>query len=187
MNTITKLFAAAALLASTSTAVLAQGDAGAGAGASGDVNVNAGNSGVGVGVGGDAGANANSNAGGANASGNVNANAGASADGSINYGSIISELRTSSVTAADIEGLDATANIQIVTLSELRGNAAENASGLDEALSSLETSMEELRTAMEANTEISAALEAEGYTMDDVVAVTIGTDNSVTIVVDDAA
>ncbi|WP_196259013.1 hypothetical protein [Pelagibacterium limicola] len=165
MNTFVKLFASAALLASSSTAVLAQADAGVGV--SGDVDVE-------VGVGGEAGTNASGNA-------------KASGHGETNYGSIISSLRTSGVTAADIEGLDATASIRIIALSDIRGNAAANASALDAALGSLETSIADIRAALGASAAISAALEAEGYTVDDVVAVTVEGGASVTIIVDDAA
>lgn len=182
MYKLTKLLATTALIAGASTAALAQADVNVDAGADGAVGVEAGDNGVGV----DVGAGAEGNAGaGLNGNANANANAAGNASAGVNYGQIISDLRTGGVTVADIEGLEAGADVQIVTLSEIRGNAAENASALDEAVSSLEASIGELRTALEANAEISAELEAEGYTADDVVAVTTSADGSVTIIVDD--
>lgn len=184
MYKLTKLLATTALIAGASSAALAQADVNVDAGADGAVGVEAGDNGVGVDVG--AGAEGNAGAGlNGNANANADANAAGNASAGVNYGQIISDLRTGGVTVADIEGLEAGADVQIVTLSEIRGNAAENASALDEAVSSLEASIGELRTVLEANAEISAELEAEGYTADDVVAVTTSADGSVTIIVDD--
>lgn len=181
MKTFTKLFATAAILASTSTYALAQADVGIDAGVDAevgaDVDANAGNNGVGLGVGGDANANANANA---------NADANAAGAGDVNYGQIISSLQTSNVAAADIEAIDADAQIDIITLSEIKGNAAENASALDEAVSAQSDSLADLTAAFEANTDVSAALEAEGYTTDQIVAVTSSGEGSLIIVVDDA-
>ncbi|WMT92637.1 hypothetical protein [Pelagibacterium sp. H642] len=197
MKTFTKLIATAAILASTSTFALAQADVGidagvdagvdtgvdAGAdtgvdaGVGADVDANAGNNGVGLGVGGDANANANADA---------NADANAAAAGDVNYGQIISSLQTSNVAAADIEAIGADAQIDIITLSEIKGNAAENASALDEAVSAQSASLADLTAAIEANADVSAALEAEGYTTDQIVAVTSSGEGSLTIVVDDA-
>jgi hypothetical protein len=195
MNTVTKLTAIATILASTSSWAMAQSDVGAGAGA--NVGVDAGGASVGTGV--DANANAggnNGNAGanvnastqaGANNSANANANAGANAAGNaeVNYGSIISSLRTSTVTGADIEALGADAQIDIVTLAELQGNAAENSAALGEAVSAQATSLAELTAAIEANADVQAALTAEGFTSDQIVAVTSSGEGNLTIVVDD--
>jgi len=195
MNTVMKLTAIAAILASTSSWAMAQADVGAGAGA--NVGVDAGGASVGTGV--DANANAGGNNGNGNAGANVNANAqagannsangnaGANATGSteVNYGSIISSLRTSNVTAADIEALGADAQIEIVTLAELQGNAAENSAALGEAVSAQATSLTELTAAIAANADVQAALSAEGFTSDQIVAVTSSGEGNLTIVVDD--
>lgn len=176
MKTFTKLFATAAILASTSTFALAQADAGADVGAGVDagagVEVDAGNNGVGVGVGGDANANAN-------------ADAKPNADTEMNFGSIISSLRTSNVAAADIEALGADAQIDVISISEIQGEAAENASALEEAVSAQSASLADITAAIEANADVSAALEAEGYTTDQIVAVTSSGEGNLTIVVDD--
>ena len=142
MKTLTTLFAATALMASVSTAALAQVSAGGALDASGGVSVDAGSTSVDAGASTNANANASSNSS-TNASGsNDNLNAGAStatgADATLNYGMIISDLNTSTTTAADIEALGTDVQIDVVTLSELRGNAGENASALDQALSAQE-------------------------------------------------
>lgn len=180
MNTFTKLLAATALMASTSTAALAQVDVGADVGA--DVE-----------VGTDGGPNANANE---NAAANANANAGGNglavgqqADGaaSLNYGNIVSSLRTSTVTSADVEALEAGAEVQVINLADLQGNAGENASAIDQAVADAETDIEDLRTAISANAEVAAALEAAGYAADNVVAVTTGAEGGLILVVDEAA
>lgn len=174
MRTISKLFAAAALVASTSTFALAQADVGVEV--EGDVGVEAGV---------DAGANANANSNAANANANANANPNAAA-GNVNYGQIISSLRTSTIAASDIEALGADAQIEVITLSEVRGDAAENASALDEAVSAQSASLADLTAAIEANAEVAAALEAAGFTADQIVAVSSSGEGQLTIVVDDS-
>lgn len=181
MKTFTKLVASAVLLASTSTYALGQADVGVDTGVDAeigaDVDANADNNGVGLGVGGDANANANANA---DANGNANA-----AAGDVNYGQIISSLQTSNVAAADIEAIGSDARIDVVTLSEIEGNAGENASALEEAVSAQAASLGELTAAIEANADVSAALQAQGYTSDQIVAVTSSGEGSLTIVVDE--
>lgn len=171
MKTYTTFLAAAALIASTSTLALAQAEVEVDAGAAGDVGVEAG-----------------ADAAGANAGGNADANANANANaGEVNFGSIVSSLRTSSVAAADIEALGADAQIDVVTLAEIQGNAAENASAIDEAVSTQSATLADLTAAIEANADVAAALEAEGFTVDQIVAVTSSGEGNLTIVVDDAA
>lgn len=110
------------------------------------------------------------------------------AQGDLNYGSIISDLRTSSVTSADVEAFVASnTEVTIVTLAELRGNAAENASALDHAVNAQATALADLRVAIAANADIMAELEAAGYTANQVVAVTTSVEGDVTLVVDAAA
>jgi hypothetical protein len=181
MNVFTKILAATALLASTSTAALAQAQVDVGVGAGGNAGVEAGN-----GNGNAGGSTAVGIDGNANASANANANRGGQADVST-YGDVISSLRTSTVTPEDIEGLAVDTAVTVVVLSELRGNAAENASALDQALAAQETSIDELRPSLEARAEVQAALEAEGFTTDDVVAVSLQADGSLTVIVDASA
>jgi len=162
-----------ALMATTvSTAAFAQTtstDAGAGVGA--DVS-------AGASVGADASTNASGNS---NAADKGNSKA---AKG--NYGQLISGLQSSEVSADVVSGLDVEADATITLLSDLKGEAAENASALDNALSKQEDSIADLRTEIETNAELMAALEAEGYSVDQVVAVNSANSGEITLVVDDS-
>lgn len=206
----------AALDAAGSVSVDAAG-ASVDAGATGNANANAnsnaggnGNSNAGGAANSDAGGNANSNAGGngngalnaaanSNAGGNASANASTSAEGQLNYGQIISELRTSTTGATDIEALgEESIEVEVVTLSELQGSAGENASALEQAVSTESTLVTELKAegATDAYPQlhdaITAAIQAEfgaesEYSMEDVVAITSSADGQVTVIIDDAA
>ena len=161
-----------ALMATTlSTATFAQSastDGNAGVGA--DVS-------AGASVGADASTNASDNSNAAAADkGNSKAAKG-------NYGQLISGLQTSEVSADVVSGLDAEADATITLLSELK---AENASALDNALSKQEEGIADLRTEIEANAELMSALEAEGYSVDQVVAVNSANSGEITLVVDDS-
>jgi hypothetical protein len=193
---IVKLTIAGLLAASVSTAALAQGagqgvgaEAAAGAGANASAGAGqGGNQGVGIGAGGGVGVGAGAGAGagaahGADVSAAARAGAPARADAP-NYGTVISSLRSSRVASADVEAVDDSTTIRIYTLADLRGNAAENAQALDNALADQQGTVSDLRTEIEANTTLAAALEAEGYTADDVVAVTTHTDGGIILIVD---
>jgi hypothetical protein len=173
MNVFTKILAATALLASTSTAALAQAQDDGGAGSVGSA----------VGAGNDTTDGSTAGEGDANANANANANRGGQADVST-YGDVISSLRTSTITPEAIEGLPLDTAVTVVVLSELRGNAADNANALEQALLAQETSIEELRPSLEARAEVQAALEAEGYTTEEIVAVSLLADGSLTVIVD---
>lgn len=163
-----------ALMATTvSTAAFAQTtstDAGAGVGA--DVSAEAS-------VGADASTNASGN-------GNAAADKDNSKAAKGNYGQLISGLQSSEVSADVVSGLDVEADATITLLSDLKGEAAENASALDNALSKQEDSIADLRTEIETNAELMAALEAEGYSVDQVVAVNSANSGEITLVVDDS-
>jgi len=162
------------LMATTvSTAAFAQsastdGNAGVGADAS-----------AGASVGADTSTSASDNS-------NAAADKGNSKAAKANYGQLISALQTSEVSADVVSGLDAEADATITLLSELKGEAAENASALDNALSKQDESMADLRTEIEANAELMSALEAEGYSVDQVVAVNSANSGEITLVVDDS-
>jgi hypothetical protein len=189
---IVKLTIAGLLAASVSTVAVAQGAGqGVGAGAAAGAGANAsegagqgGNQGVGVGAGGGVGVGAGAGAAhGADVSAAARAGAPARADAP-NYGTLISSLRSSRIASTDLEAVDDSTTIRIYTLADLRGNAAENAQALDNALADQQGSVSDLRTEIEANTTLAAALEAEGYTADDVVAVTTHTDGGIILIVD---
>lgn len=152
--------------------------------------------GVGVGIKADTGVEAN--VGGTNVaanengmSANVGANADAGANAGANFGSLISELQNGSNMpeewSVDIAALEEGAQVEIVTLSELKGQGAENSAALDQALKKDEEAAASARTAIQANAELTAALEAENFTADDVVAVKADGTSHVTLIVDDAA
>lgn len=109
---------------------------------------------------------------------------GAAATDAMNYGDVISSLRSGTDAMADISALDDTATVRIVLLSELQGSSAENAEGLDMALSDQEQSVAELRGLIEANSALRTQLEAEGHTAEDVVAVSTDAAGEVILVVD---
>ena len=120
---------------------------------------------------------------GANAKANASSNAGGMAGNT--YGSVISSLSGSA--AIDLSGVTDEANVTIVLLSSLQGNADTEAAALDQALSANADAMTTLHSNVEANATIKAKLEAEGYTSDDVVALTSSADGAVTVYVDDRA
>jgi uncharacterized NAD-dependent epimerase/dehydratase family protein len=124
-----------------------------------------------------------------NASGNNNAavsEQGNSKAAKGNYGQLISGLQTSEVSADVVSGLDANADATIVLMSELQGEAAENASALENALEKQKENISGLRSEIEANADLMAALEAEGYTIDQVVAVNSTNSGEINLVVDDS-
>lgn len=128
---------------------------------------------------------------GAEASQNASGNAAAAAQGNANaqnqnYGELISTLQTSEISSDVVSNLDPEADTTIALLSDLKGEAAENASALDNALSKQEQNISDLRSEIEANVELMSALEAEGYTVDQVVAVNSTTSSEITLVVDDS-
>lgn len=176
MNKIVSTLAVAALAASVSAgAALAQD---VNAGAKGTVDV-----GAGVNAGsGDNGVNAQVGAG-ASSDTTVAANA----MGPENYGQVISSLQSKAATADDIKALGQDVTVDIVLLSELKGNAADNANALDQAISDQADAMADIHAALDANAAIKAKLDEAGYTADEVVAVTSTADNEVTLVVDDSA
>lgn len=102
----------------------------------------------------------------------------------MNYGEIISSLRTSADATTDIAAVSDTTTVKIILLSELRGNAAENAAALDTALADQEAELDALRSAIDANATLKAKLEAEGHAAEDVVAVSTDADGEVTLIVE---
>lgn len=105
------------------------------------------------------------------------------------HGSLISELKNSKSDSAnwatEISGLGSAPTVDIVKLSELKGEGAENSAALDTALTDTQADAESARVAIEANPELSGALQAESFTPEDVVMVQVAGTNKVTLVVDD--
>ena len=189
MSTL-KTISVAVLAASLSTAAFADAGVKAGAGVSAGVGVG----GVSAGVSGSAGADANAPMKSASpgASGSAQAGTGpgrCAGAGVENYGQIVSAFQSGSENPSDwateIGALSADATVNIVTLSELKGEAAENASALDSFIADAGTDVEATRSAIKANSDLTAALEAQNYTPDDVVAVMVNGDSEATLIVDD--
>ena len=175
MNTTMKSLIAVLMATTFSTAAIAQT-----ANVGGDAGVSVGGN-AGVSVGADVSANATGNASAsAQNNGNVEVNAKTQ-----NYGQLISGLQTGDVSAEMLSNVDAETDTTIVLISDLQGEAAENASALENALSKQEENISDLRASIEANAALTEKLEAEGYSVDHVVAVNSSTSGEVTLVVDD--
>lgn len=119
------------------------------------------------------------------ATGNANANANAGGNSDNTYGSVVSSIAASG--DIDLTTYVDETKVTIVLLSELQGNAAAEASALDNALNSNADAVTKLHTNVEANAVIKAKVEAGGYTVDDVVAVKTAADGSLIVYVDDRA
>jgi len=177
MNTTMKSLIAVLMATTFTTAAIAQT-----ANVGGDAGVSVGGN-AGASVGADVSANASGNAAAsAQNNGNMQANANAA---NLNYGQLISGLQTGKVSADMLSGVDAETDTTIVLLSDLKGEAAENASALENALSKQDEYISELRVSIEANAALKEMLEAEGYSVDQVVAVNSTTSGEVTLVIDD--
>ena len=88
---------------------------------------------------------------------------------------------------ADLSAVTDEAQVTIVLLSSLEGDAAAGGTALDEALSANAEGMTTLHTNIDGNATIKAKLEAEGYASSDVVAVKSNADGSLIVYVDDRA
>ncbi|EAQ24705.1 hypothetical protein [Roseovarius sp. 217] len=179
MDTTMKFWIAILMATTFSTAAIAQT-----ANVGGDAGVSVGGN-LGASVGADVSANVSGNASDSaqnNSSVGVGANANAK---SPNYGQLISGLQTGEVSAEMLSDVDADTDTTIVLISDLQGEAAENASALQNALSEQEDNISDLRANIEANATLKEKLEAEGYSVDQVVAVNSTTSGEVTLVVDD--
>lgn len=173
MKTVSVLAIAGLFAASVSSAALAQANVGIGVNA----GANAGDTGMGIGADVAAGAAAG-------AAANAAAGVGSNQAQGMNYGQVIASLRAAGDVSAEIEALDEDASLRVILLSELRGEAAGNAQALGEALSHQKERVADFRNAIEANATLSATLEAEGYSADDVVAVTTAADGEVVLIVE---
>jgi hypothetical protein len=76
-------------------------------------------------------------------------------------------------------------DVNIVTLSSLKGKAATKANALDQALAADKAAETKLQSRISANATIMSKLKADKLTSKDVVAVTQSSDGTVTIYVDD--
>ena len=101
------------------------------------------------------------------------------------YGQLVSSMKTMTTASADLSGFDTDSDVTFTTLSSLQGEGAENAQALDNAISENQAQIDEMRSSITANADLMAALEAEGYEAEDVVAVETDGDTGFTFYVDD--
>jgi hypothetical protein len=95
-----------------------------------------------------------------------------------NFGQLMASLNALP-TAADLGAIAGTPTINVVNVSDLlRGN---NAEALTSAMDRNETQLAELKTAISANSTLSAALTAQQVNLDDVVAIDVGAGGEITV------
>ncbi|WP_157960159.1 hypothetical protein [Albibacillus kandeliae] len=140
------------------------------------------------------GADANAGGAGADAAVSAEANTGMGASSSENasglsQGNLMAELKNGQANSASwssqIAALGDDATVNIVSLSELKGESAENSAALESEMSRVQSDAEMARTAIEENAHVAQALEDENYSADDVVLVSVQGANEVTLIVDD--
>ena len=123
---------------------------------------------------------------GANVDANANASANAAGDAADNtYGSVIASLNSN--TAVDLSVVTEEADITVIALSSLQGNADAQSAALDTALSADAEAHAALHDQVEANAAIKAKLEAEGFVVENVVSIKSKADGSIIVYVDDRA
>lgn len=156
-----------------------------------DANVGAGDNGS---VSADVDVGANANVANSDDASGAGAGAGTMTDGDMavagnsgvkTYGQLVSSLRNADTMNADLSGFGAESDVSVTALSELQGEGAENAESLDQVLSENQDGIDQMRSNITANADLMAALEAEGYAAEDVVAIETHGENSVTFFVDD--
>lgn len=200
MTFSTKTLSLAAILAATvSGAAIADGN-GVGVGANGGASVSVGAGGNGNGVGGDMSADAGVKAGagvetapGQNKSADMNVTGGgntemaadAGASDEWNYGRVVSSIRTGTFADVDLSSVGDDAEFDIMALSGLKGEAAGNAQALDNALADNSATVDDLQAKVDANTDLAAKIEEEGYSTEDVVAIYTKADGSYEVLIDD--
>jgi hypothetical protein len=101
-----------------------------------------------------------------------------------NFGQLMASLNALP-TPADVGAISGTPTINVVDVSDLlKGN---NAAALNNALDRNETQLAELKTAITANSTLSAALQAQQVNLDDVVAIDVAAGGEITVYTETAA
>lgn len=126
----------------------------------------------------------------ASAAGQANANANAEAAGEATYGMLISGLQDGTLTAQDpvveLGAVNEDTPVNIELLSAVKGAAAENAEALEAALAEQDAWVMGVKEAVDSNTVLVTALDAEGFNSNDVVAFNADAEGGVTLIVDDS-
>ena len=100
-----------------------------------------------------------------------------------NYGSLISSFNAGKM--ADLATFTSTSTVHCVKVSALKGDASADATALDKALTKNAAQVTSLKTAVGANADLKAKLEASTCPIDQVVAVTTEADGSFVVYIDD--
>ena len=98
---------------------------------------------------------------------------GADQDAAPEFGDVVSSIEANGDAAAEIDALDEDASVSVHGLSELHGDAAADGPALNQAVIEREERILQLRTAVSSRASLTAALEAAGYSADDLVAVIV--------------
>lgn len=116
----------------------------------------------------------------------ANVNAGVSASAATDtFGSVISSVKTSADT--DLSMVKEDTSVSIILLSSLKADGDMTAQSLDEALSTNGDAATKLHANVDANAALKAKIEAAGYKVDDVVAVSTQADGTLIVYIDDRA
>jgi hypothetical protein len=101
---------------------------------------------------------------------------------SATHGALISAIQTSVV--LDFSAFTAATVVTFVPVSTLQGNS-DNSQALDNALKKNSAAITKLQSDFVANAALAAKLDAAGYEKDQILAVTVETDGSLTVFIDD--
>ncbi|MEC7760283.1 MAG: hypothetical protein VX874_00035 [Pseudomonadota bacterium] len=102
--------------------------------------------------------------------------------GDWNYGRIVSSIQTGANADVNFDEIGDDATFDVMVLSEIQGNASGNAQALDNAMASMEG---DWSADIEANEQLSAALEESGYEAENVIGIYANADGSYEVLVDD--
>jgi len=103
------------------------------------------------------------------------------------YGKVLSSMKSGENTEVDLSTVEADAEIDTIKLSEVSGNADENAQSLDTALAQNESEMDEFQNSIADNDQINAAVEADGFSSDNVLGVYKTANGTIEVLIDDRA
>jgi hypothetical protein len=103
----------------------------------------------------------------------------------LTFGRIVSEMNTDNFSNFDWSEVDSETEIDVTGVTEVKGNAAENAEALDQAVAKTGEDIEEFQADVEANAEVNETVQDEGFEAGDVLYVFMTSEGIVQVVVDD--
>jgi hypothetical protein len=106
-------------------------------------------------------------------------------NGDLTYGRIISSMNTENFSNFDWSEVDEQTEVNVTGVSDVQGEADENAQALDNALAKTSEDIERFQSDVEANDQVNASLEEEGYESGDVLMVYLTPTGVIEVVVDD--